>query len=150
MPSLFEPQTGIETLERIKKLQPNSQRQWGKMNVAQMMAHVRELLLIATGEKNVKPSLIGKIMAPFIKPIIMSNKPFRKNLPTGPDFVTGNVDKDFTIEKELLINTYTRLLQNGEQGVEGRVHPLFGKLSSYEWGFSQWKHLDHHLKQFSV
>ena len=26
----------------------------------------------------------------------------------------------------------------------------WGKMTAYEWGFSQWKHFDHHLNQFGV
>jgi hypothetical protein len=39
MRSLFEKESAEELLSRIDKLQPAIQRQWGKMDVAQMMAH---------------------------------------------------------------------------------------------------------------
>ena len=38
----------------------------------------------------------------------------------------------------------------GEKGCDGRVHPFFGRLTGAEWGISQFKHLDHHLRQFGV
>ena len=38
-PSIFEPQTLTDLLARIEKLTPDTQPKWGKMNVAQMLAH---------------------------------------------------------------------------------------------------------------
>jgi hypothetical protein len=29
-------------------------------------------------------------------------------------------------------------------------HIAFGKLTTKEWGIAAWKHMDHHLRQFSV
>ena len=29
-------------------------------------------------------------------------------------------------------------------------HALFGKMTIEDWGFMEYKHLDHHLKQFGV
>ena len=39
MKNLFEGETVDEIVSRIDKLQPTSQRYWGKMDVAQMLAH---------------------------------------------------------------------------------------------------------------
>ena len=37
---------------------------------------------------------------------------------------------------------------SGEQGCNGNVHTFFGRLSGTQWGETQYKHLDHHLRQF--
>ena len=31
-----------------------------------------------------------------------------------------------------------------------KEHPFFGPLTSAEWDRLQWKHLDHHLRQFGA
>jgi len=149
MPSLFEQQTANEVLQRINNLQPNSPKQWGKMNVSQMMAHVNHVLKIGIGDITPKPTFMMKIMGPMIKRVVMSEKPFKQGLPTGPNFEMKE-QKDFNIEKENLLNTYRRFVDAGEAAADGRTHPIFGKLTANEWGFSQWKHFDHHLKQFGV
>ncbi len=149
MPSLFEQHTANDILQRIVKLQPDSARQWGKMSAAQMMAHVRYVLELATGDKTEKPTFMMKLMGPMIKKVIMGDKPFKQGLPTGPNFIMKE-EKDFETEKSQLINTYHRFIENGTAAAEGRKHPIMGKLSAQEWGFSQWKHFDHHLKQFGV
>src|ERR1700690_1468090 len=42
MKTLFEQEGAQEVIARIDSLQPTSTRQWGKMDVAQMMAHCYE------------------------------------------------------------------------------------------------------------
>jgi hypothetical protein len=40
--NLFEPAVYTEITERVNRLSPESQRQWGKMTVSQMLAHCKE------------------------------------------------------------------------------------------------------------
>jgi len=35
-------------------------------------------------------------------------------------------------------------------GAEGAAHPLFGRLTTAEWGRWGYRHMDHHLRQFGV
>ena len=149
MPSLFEKETGDSILNRIQLLQASSQRKWGKMSVSQMMAHVNTVMQIATGERIEHPGIFGKIMGPWIKKVVMNEKPFKKDLPTGTSFIIKE-DKDFETEKEKLLKTFHQFMNGGPALVEGKIHPLFGKMTAEEWGLSQWKHYDHHLRQFGV
>ena len=49
MKSLFEPSASAEIENRLAKLTPHSQRQWGKMDPAQMLAHCNEWMDMAAG-----------------------------------------------------------------------------------------------------
>jgi hypothetical protein len=51
MYNLFESTTATEIISRIEKLQPTSEAQWGKMNVAQMLAHCSGPLEVYFAEK---------------------------------------------------------------------------------------------------
>src|SRR5215471_18301470 len=59
MKNLFEPRTVQEVMPRIEQLKPISQRRWGKMDVAQMMAHCSAALDMASGKlvakREIKP-----------------------------------------------------------------------------------------------
>ena len=33
---------------------------------------------------------------------------------------------------------------------DGNVHPFFGTLTGKQWGETQYKHVDHHFRQFGV
>ncbi|MDE3234736.1 MAG: DUF1569 domain-containing protein [Bacteroidota bacterium] len=149
MPSLFEPAVAQSIEQRIQSLQSNYERQWGKMSLSQMMAHVRFVMELGTGEKTEKITLLGKLLSPIIKKVALSKQPYKQGLPTGASFIIKE-EKNFEEEKEKLLQTYHHFVSAGEAGVAGKSHPAFGKLTAEEWGFSQWKHLDHHLRQFNA
>ena len=149
MPSLFEPQVSNEIISRINQLKASSQAKWGKMNVAQMLHHCNLALQTATGEITIKTPFFFKLMQPLIKKIVMSDKPYKPGLPTAKEFINTDT-KEFENEKNNLLSRLEKFIQNGEAECDGRKHPAFGKLSSYEWGFSQWKHFNHHLQQFGA
>ena len=149
MPSLFEPQTATAIITRINQLQPTTQRKWGKMTVSQMLFHCTEALGTATGDVVIKPPFILKLLAPIIKKKVLENKPYKEGLPTAKEFITKD-DKNFSEEQAKVIERIHQFIANGEAKVEGLKHPAFGKMTAYEWGFSQWKHFDHHLNQFGV
>jgi hypothetical protein len=51
MKNLFEAATAKETQERIARLCPTSERQWGKMNAAQAVAHCSVAMEWAVGDR---------------------------------------------------------------------------------------------------
>ena len=115
-----------------------------------MLLHVNEALGTATGDTTTKTPFVLKLMAPMIKKVVMSPKPYKEGLPTAKEFIIKADNLDFEKEKAALLIRLNKFITNGEAKVEGLKHPAFGKLTAYEWGFSQWKHFDHHLKQFGV
>ena len=149
MPNLFEPQTAEEIISRLNKLTPTTQNKWGKMNVAQMLKHCNDALGTATGDVTLNPPFIFKIIAPLIKKKVMENKPYKHGLPTAKEFVISD-EREFDVELTNVLERINKFISNGEAKVEGLRHPAFGKLTAYEWGFSQWKHFDHHLRQFGA
>ncbi len=94
MKSLFEREALGEVTARIERLQPAAQRVWGKMDVAQMMAHCSATFEVASGRVVLPRMFIGRILGPFLKPHFSNEKPFAKNGPTHPTFVISN-ERDF-------------------------------------------------------
>ena len=148
MESIYELSTVQEFTKRINTLRPDSQRLWGKMNVAQMLAHCCIPLEIALGERPGKKSLMGMLIGRFAKSVVTNEKPFKQGLPTNPDFIVTE-EKDFSVEKQRLINVLNRFSQASDK-LDNRKHPFFGPLTKQEWSNSMIKHIDHHLRQFGV
>ena len=149
MKNLFEKETLSEIEARISSLTPSSARQWGKMNVGQMLAHCRVSLQAATGEKDFPRLLIGKIFGRFARPQIMQEKPFPHNSPTNPGFIiTG--ETEFETERNKLLETINRFHEGGEIKCTSKPHSFFGNLTPLEWARLMYKHIDHHLRQFGV
>jgi hypothetical protein len=150
MKNLFEPQTTEEVKARVAQLTPDSQRQWGKMTVAQTVEHCCRGMEMATGERPLPRVFIGRILGPIIKPLALGNNaPMRKNSPTAPALIVQN-EPEFTTQRERLLGLIDRFVDVGPQGCTTHPHAFFGKLKPGEWAELMYKHLDHHLRQFGV
>jgi hypothetical protein len=149
MKNIFHPETLEEIKQRINKLQPNTQRLWGKMEVAQMMAHCTAALEVAAGRKFPPRIFMGRILGPLFKSVFTNEKPLRKNTPTDPSFLVID-QRNFEKEKARLLDLVTQFSTGGEANCTRHPHSFFGKLKPNEWGVGMYKHLDHHLTQFGV
>ena len=148
MKSLFEPSTLTEVLDRVQKISPSSARQWGKMEVDQMLAHCCGALEMAMGIINPKRIFIGRIIGPLFRKKYTDDKPFDQHSPTSEELkISGR--KDFDAEKRRLITLAQQFSSGGEKFTTKEPHPFFGPLTPREWGIGMYKHIDHHLRQFS-
>ncbi|QKE72496.1 DUF1569 domain-containing protein [Arthrobacter citreus] len=138
-----------EILNRIDNLTPNSQPQWGKMDVAQMLAHCSAFQDIAMGNSFPKRSLLGRLVGRFAKPIFSNEKQVPRNMSTIPTILITD-QKEFELEKEKLKQKIITFQKDGPEKCTTHPHPFFGKFSSEEWGIGIYKHLEHHLRQFGV
>ncbi|MHA0858092.1 DUF1569 domain-containing protein [Paenibacillus sp. CMAA1364] len=149
MNNIFDQYYLSEITGRIKQLSPDSQPKWGKMNVAQMLAHCSSFQEIALGNLSSSRSLLGILIGKFVKHMFYNDKPLPQNMSTISTIMI--VDKrEFDTEKEILIKKIIMFQSNGPAKCTKKPHPFFGKLSPEEWGKGIYKHLDHHLKQFGV
>jgi len=148
MKSLFEPGAVQEVMTRIEQLKPSSERQWGKMDVAQMMAHCSAALEMASGKLVAKRTLLGRIVGPRLRHVLTDDSPFPRSAPTAKELKVGTCD--FMKERERLKECVRQFKEGGEAQCTRHPHPFFGKITSLEWSTGMYKHLDHHLRQFGV
>ena len=148
MRNLFEPDAVEEVMTRIEQLKPTSQRQWGKMDVAQMMAHCSATLEMASGKFVAKRSLLGRIVGPRVRHVLSDDSPFPRNRPTAKELRVGVCN--FTQEHKRLKESVLQFHEGGESQCTSHPRPFFGKITPLEWSTGMYKHLDHHLKQFGV
>jgi hypothetical protein len=147
MKNLFQPDAVDEVISRIDKLRPASGRQWGKMDVAQMMAHCSKTLDLASGRLVRPRSLVGRLFGPLVRSIYSNDKPLSKSTPTDKSLVISD-ERDFSREREQLKVRVQQFHQGGEAQCTKHPHPFFGVLTAQEWSTGMYKHLDHHLRQF--
>lgn len=145
--NLFDPTVKQEIIHRINTLHPDSQPQWGKMNVAQMLAHLQMPIAIAYGTHQPKGSFLLRLIGPLFKSKLWDDKPWKQGLPTDPTFLTVGTGKEFEQEKSTLLDLINRF---SESAIVGEKHPIFGKMTKENWSKATWKHVDHHLRQFGV
>jgi hypothetical protein len=151
MENIFDAQVAQNYINRINTLNKDSQRLWGTMDVAQMFAHCNvSYELVYEPEKHKSPGAIAKFfLKSFVKSKVISETPYKHNIPTGPQFkIVG--DKDFDLEKQRLIGFIQKTQQLGSAAFDGKESISFGKLTSTEWNNMFAKHLNHHLSQFGA
>src|SRR5438309_1551094 len=109
MKSLFNKENSQEFVFRINNLSNQSQANWGKMNVAQMLHHCQKPLEIASGE--LVPKINGIIKFLFgksAKKQLVRDPEFKRNLPTFSEakIVDQRVFEDEKTRLIILINNF--------------------------------------------
>ncbi len=147
MKNLLNQKDRQEIVDRINKLTPSTQGQWGKMDVAQMLTHCQRPFELAF--KNPKPprTLMGRIIGPMAKKEVFGPRPFKKNGYTPPQFKVSE-PQEFTANKEMLLALIEQFPVDMPK--VDLVHPFFGPMPLDQWGEGQYKHLDYHLGQFGA
>lgn len=148
MRNLYDAATVVEVKERIAQLQPDSERQWGKMNAAQAVAHCCASMETAVGMTFPKRVPIGRVLAPLVKSSAFKS-PLRKNASAEKSLIVTD-QRELERERERLYGLIDRFAAAGPAGCTTHPHSFFGKLTPEEWATWMYKHLDHHLGQFGV
>jgi len=72
-----------------------------------------------------------------------------KNALGESTFIIGDKRK-FDHEKQKLMNLIAQFHAIERRKLQNSVHPILGKFTPEQWAIGQYKHLDHHLRQFGV
>lgn len=148
MGNIFDTNDNQILIDRINKLTPEKAAIWGKMTVDQMLSHCIAPIAVGLGTIELKISFIMRILGRMMKKSWLNAPEFKKNSPTAPQFIRSE-RYDFESTKAELIEKVKKLGE-GFQVIKIDVHPFWGKLNETDWNNLQWKHLDHHLRQFGV
>ncbi|HEV3419394.1 MAG TPA: DUF1569 domain-containing protein [Candidatus Acidoferrum sp.] len=151
MKNLFEPARAQEVKERLARLQPDSQRQWGQMNPAQALAHCTAAMDIAMGKTSPSPRVfIGRLLGPLVKKsLLVKGEPMRRNATTEKNCLVTD-ERDFAVERQRLRESIDHFVAGGPGICTNQPHFFFGPLTPVEWAALMYQHLDHHLRQFRV
>lgn len=150
MKNIFTREIAGGIIDRIDKLRSDTKPLWGKMSVGQMLAHCNVTYEMVYENKHPKPNTFKRFLLKlFVKKIVVSEKPYKKNSRTAPEFLIRE-DKNFEIEKVRLTSYIKKTQELGETHFDGKESHSFGVLTKAEWNNMFYKHLDHHLTQFGV
>jgi hypothetical protein len=151
MKNLFDAAVANEVRTRLGQLEPQSERLWGKMTAAQMLAHCSVSMQWAAGELvPEKVALPARLMGRLVKPMVLRNEdPLRKNSPTAKSLIVAD-ERDFGTERDRLSRLIDKFAEGGAARCTRNPHGFFGRLTPEEWAILMYKHLDHHMRQFGV
>ena len=148
MPSIFDPQVRASLLDRISRLTPERTPVWGRFTAPEMVCHVSSGLRQGLGELDAGPpsgpfsrfpmNWLGIHVLPWPRGKGKSPRDFLATRPTT-----------WASDVNALEDVVERF---GARGPDAAWPPsrVFGRISGRSWGVLQFKHLDHHLRQFAV
>ena len=149
MTTVFDTDTRNNLIGRINALSGNSQAQWGKMNVYQMLKHCtlwEEMILNNIAYKRV---FIGRLLGRvLLKNALKDDRPMARNAPTIPELIITESKGDVQDQKKEWISRIEKYV-NFVEPHPPFIHPFFGKMTREEIGRHAFKHADHHLRQFN-
>jgi Protein of unknown function (DUF1569) len=150
MENLFNQKDYVAIITRINAITPLSEKLWGRMEVNQMVVHLKDQLDIALGNKTAiaqGPAIFRTVIGRFLALYLV---PWRKGKEVTPRemdaFKKGVIITDFESDKHLLLQRVNEFVS----APAFSPHPFFGKLNNRDWGRLAWKHFNHHLLQFGV
>ena len=147
MKTIFDQTTRDELIIRINTLNENSQAQWGKMNIYQMLKHNTLWNEWIHGRHSYKRAFVGRVFGKMaLKNVLKDERPLTRNTPTLPQLKIKETHGDVAAEKKkwiALIEEYAHFAN------ANFVHSFFGKMTKEQIGHMVYKHTDHHLQQFN-
>ena len=140
-----------EIKTRISNLSADSEKKWGKMNAAQMLHHCDLVLQIPLQKIELqKINYIFRVIGIITKKEMhIFNNGIPHNMPTFQKLIV-NFECSFEEARNNLLKTLDFYWDSFEKQCLPKEHILFGTMKEKDWGFLEYKHLDHHLKQFNV
>jgi hypothetical protein len=136
-------------LERVALVRRDATARWGAMDASQMMRHLAEALGASLGDVHHQPYNRPLFHTRIVKYVFIRVLPFPRNAPTAPELrivEAAELDVERARVTELLVR-YGEQPSDADPHVE---HPLFGPMSHAEWAELEYKHVDHHLRQFGM
>lgn len=145
---MFDSEVRSRFEQRIRKLRPDAQRRWGRMNVQQMVCHLADQLRMTLGEIPAR-----RVPSPLryfpIKQLAIDVLPWPKGRIKGPPEAFLTSPGEWHRDVSTLIELLERFSQENTRQ-DWPPHPMFGALSGPLWSRLTCRHFDHHLRQFGV
>ncbi len=136
-----------ELLDRLEHLTPDATPRWGKMTAPQMVAHLTDWMMMASGD--LKTAAQNRVLRyPPLKQLAIYWLPFPKGVPTAPELL-GRVPLEWGAERASL-RQRVEAFESLYLKPEWPDHPAFGKMTPKAWGVFAYRHMDHHLRQFGI
>ena len=153
MRTLAHDRDKAEILRRLDALRPDSPRRWGLMSAHQAVCHLADSTRFALGQmgESMKAGLFDRTVIKFVALYLPLRWPPGIRTVPEVDQVRGGGTKPVDFTKDVAdLRALMQLMAAPTRKLEGRSHPIFGKMSDAEWLRWAYLHMDHHLRQFGA
>jgi hypothetical protein len=137
---------------RVRRLRPDSVRQWGRMTPHQAICHLNDSFKLALDERPIAPAPWR--MKPLVKFIALRvplpwPRGRLQTLPEAEQGLGGTPPTEFEADRRELLMLMSRFC-HAQPDQYCRTHPIFGPMNGKHWRRWAYLHIDHHLRQFGV
>jgi len=146
---LFNLATREAVQRRLGRIAPGAKPRWGSMSPERMVVHLIDGFKMTFGEHATEfhPSLFSTPLGRWLA--IDAPIPWPKGKTKAPEvFFRTSPGPDFEADRATLIS-YIDRFGGGREQTWGSS-PLFGALSPEQWARLNYRHCDHHLRQFGA
>jgi hypothetical protein len=152
MKTLARPGDKDELLRRLRHLRPDSVRRWGRMSAHQMVCHLSDSLLVATGRRSATraDTLPSRTLIKWIALYVPLHWPPGIQTPAEVDQDAGGTKPTRFAADLSRLETLMEAVSRPDGSVPWSVHPIFGRMSERAWLRWAYLHTDHHLRQFGA
>ena len=148
MPSLFDPEVRRAVLDRVARLTPQRKPGWGRFTAPEMVCHVSAGLRQGLGELDAGPPA-GPLTRFPMNWLAIHVIPWPKGKGKSPREFLATRPTTWEADVAHLRDLIERFSVRGA-GAAWPPSKVFGRISGRSWGVLEYKHLDHHLRQFGV
>jgi hypothetical protein len=140
-----------DLLRRLQTVRPDTAARWGRMSAHQMICHLGDAMLVATGQKSASAAsgLLQRTVVKWIALYVPVRWP--PGIPTIPEIdqlVGGTKPQDFVRDVQEVETRLRQFAEERQPACPG--HPIFGPMSRKAWLRWAYLHTDHHLRQFGA
>jgi hypothetical protein len=146
--SLRDVNARAQIVERIGRLDPDSERQWGKMEPSKLFAHMGDQLRMALGEIETDPPSGPTRFAPM-RYLIVHVLPWPKGRAEAPPQAFTTTPESWGKDRAALLELIKRYVNTPPDQL-AETNPFLGRMTARDWDVMSYRHLDHHLTQFGV
>lgn len=147
--SLYDPAGRRSILERLTALTPDCRRGWGKMDPAQLLPHLASGLRMALGERKVEGRTPGRVRGAIWRYLAIHRLPWPEGRIQAPPGAFSTPSAGWARDRDILLELIERFAAAPPDAL-AQTHPTFGRMRPHDWDVLQYRHLDHHLRQFGM
>lgn len=147
--SLRDPAGRRSILDRLATLTPEHSRRWGRMEPVQLLPHLATGLRMALGERKPEGSPPGRLRGAVWRYLAIHRLPWPKGKIQSPPGAFSTPSIGWERDRDVVVELIERFATAPPEKV-GTIHPTFGRMRPRDWDVLQYRHLDHHLRQFGV
>lgn len=135
----------------LRKLEADTQPEWGGMTAQHMVEHLSVLVHISTGRIKVPPFFDTKQTADMRHAFLDHHHKLPQDLPVPPTGLIPLRFQNLEEAKEKLLENIGRFFSYYTENPDAvHVHPAFGPLNFQEWLHFHKKHFSYHFEQFGL